>query len=308
MVDVERQKDDTPNKEEKGKNKNKQVTPLKHGFAAVVSSAIATTLLQPLDVLKTRMQVQDKDRVLYRGFIASIKHIAKHEGYRGLYAGLTPSLLGNTVAWGLYFGGYRLFLKDSVSSIDQTKAAALSGVLTQTITNPIWVIKSRMQLQQRNAARADLHYKSTFDAVKVILKEEGFRGFYAGFPLSLLNNIHGVVQLVTYERIRLFMLRLDPDKTDTSKLGFFSALLAAALSKVAAQFATYPIQTVRTRIQQRPGHGLQHKSTIDAITSMWRKEGIISFYRGSLVATIRVIPHSAIIFALMEQIMHINWP
>lgn len=36
--------------------KEKKVTPMQHGFAAVVSSAIATTLLQPLDVLKTRMQ------------------------------------------------------------------------------------------------------------------------------------------------------------------------------------------------------------------------------------------------------------
>lgn len=288
------------------KDRNK-VSPQRHAFAAVVSSIIATTLLQPLDVLKTRLQVQEKERVVYNeGLYRSLRQIVRNEGFRGLYAGLTPSLIGNPLAWGLYFGGYRLFMKDPTSALDQTKAAALSGVITQTLTNPIWVIKSRMELQQRNAPHSSSNYKNTFDAARVIYREEGARGFYAGFTLSLFNNIHGVVQLVTYERLRLLMFKLNNDN-ESKKLGFVPALMTAALSKVIAQLVTYPIQTVRTRVQQRPGHGLQHKSAVKAIMSMWRKDGPAAFYRGSLVATVRVIPHSAIIFALMEQLLYFKW-
>lgn len=283
----------------------RQVSPWRHAFAAVVSSTTATVLVHPLDVVKTRLQVQDRNNPKYSSFSDALKQIAKKEGVRGLYAGITPSLIGNSVAWGLYFGCYRWFQmeKDQFSSFDQTRAAAAAGVVTQLLTNPIWVIKTRMQLQQRNTVNSDKNYKSTFDAMKVIVREEGFKGFYAGLALSLLNNIHGVVQVVTYERIRHFVMTLNPED-DRQKLGLLPALSAAAISKVISQFITYPITTVRARIQQRPGHGLRYTSTFDAVTAMWRNEGIAGFYRGAFVATLRVLPHSTITFALMEQILY----
>jgi len=287
------------------KGNRQPVSPVRHSFAAVVSSTIATVLVHPLDVVKTRLQVQDKMKPTYTGFSDALSQVAKKEGVKGLYAGITPSLIGNSVAWGLYFGCYRLFQleKNTFSSFDQTRAATAAGIVTQLLTNPIWVVKNRMQLQQRNSVNSDQNYKSTFDAIKVISREEGFKGFYAGLGLSLLSNIHGVIQLVTYERIRHFVIALNPGD-DNQSLGFFPALSIAAVSKVISQFVTYPITTVRARIQQRPGHGLRYTSTSDAVTSMWKHEGIAGFYRGAFVATLRVLPHSTITFALMEKILY----
>jgi solute carrier family 25 folate transporter 32 len=262
----------------------------------VAGSTIASMLTHPLDLIKTRLQVQSNTRQQYTGFIDAFKTIIRTEGPAGLYGGLTPSVVGNGVAWGAYFGMYRLFqTKDEFSSLDQTRAATIAGFITSVLTNPIWVVKSRMQLQRRNANAAN--YKSTLDAMKVIYVEEGIRGFYAGMALTLLNNTHGVVQMVVYERLRKYLM----DMQNTPHLDFFPALSVAAASKIVSGLVCYPITTVRTRLQERPGHGLRYKNSWDAITTMLRTEGLRTFYRGAMVGTLRVLPHSAVTFALIEQ-------
>jgi len=292
-------------------NKNTEnyqaISPVRHSVAAVISSITATVLVHPLDVVKTRLQVQDRQHQLYTGVVDALRKIGKKEGIKGLYAGITPSLLGNSVSWGLYFGCYRFFQRDRKSFFDQSRAAAASGIITVFLTNPIWLIKNRMQLQQRNSVDSGTNYKSTWDAVKVISKEEGFRGLYKGVGLSLLNNIHGVIQLVTYEQLRLFVINNMGSDREKQSLSFFYAITTAACSKVLSQLVTYPITTVRTRVQQRPGHGLRYSSTFDAVRSMWKNEGVRGFYRGALVATLRVLPHSTITYALMEQILYSNF-
>lgn len=43
---------------------------------------------------------------LYRGTLDAVRHIVREEGWRALYAGLTPALIGSGMAWGAYFFAY----------------------------------------------------------------------------------------------------------------------------------------------------------------------------------------------------------
>ena len=101
-------------------------------------------------------------------------------------------------------------LEDNVvlTPLDNFSLAVASGAVMVAITNPIWLIKLRMQLQMKKASEC-LHlndkqelYTGMFDAAKKIVKEEGFWALYKGSVPALLLTSHGGVQFVVYEFLR----------------------------------------------------------------------------------------------------------
>ena len=100
----------------------------------------------------------------YRNTLHALVRIVRTEGVRTLYAGLLPNLLGSTVSWGSYFYCYNLLrgvarreerLLDGAGQLGpfvNLTCATCSGFLTCLATNPIWLIKTRLQLQQGQPA------------------------------------------------------------------------------------------------------------------------------------------------------------
>lgn len=218
----------------------------KHGvrWQSVVAGGVAgftpVMVLHPLDVLKTRLQAQDGVRgvlPVYRGVGDALRCILRDEGWRSLYAGLTPALVGAGVSWGVYFAGYnrakaRYQRRAGVQKLPPQMhllAAAEGGAIACCITNPIWVVKTRLELQRgvraaavpasspavsaslgssaasagRRVVQAALQpYKGTADAVMNIAREEGLAGFYRGLGPSLLLVSHGAIQFMVYEELR----------------------------------------------------------------------------------------------------------
>jgi len=88
-------------------------SPLNHAVSGTGAALLSTAALHPLDVVKTRLQVQDGRTVInvnkvpnYKGTIDAFKTILKTEGALGLYQGLFPNLVANSMAWGGYFFFY----------------------------------------------------------------------------------------------------------------------------------------------------------------------------------------------------------
>ena len=191
----------------------------------------------------------------------TMKVLIRHEGFAGLYQGLSPALLGSAVSWGGYFFLYEGIkkrwadrkrekrsrkidgvTKDSVDGIGRSDIAALgpaehfvascaAGAAIVAVTNPVWLIKTRMQLQIRRltekeaappraaasasgggasagarskmgSASADAikpPYKSMADAAVTIAREEGPLALYKGGAPALMLVSHGGVQFVVYE-------------------------------------------------------------------------------------------------------------
>lgn len=57
-------------------------------------------------------------------------------------------------------------------------AAAQSGALTLVLTNPIWVVKTRLCLQYGSEGSKGTEYRGMVHALAQIYKEEGIRGLY----------------------------------------------------------------------------------------------------------------------------------
>jgi solute carrier family 25 folate transporter 32 len=198
-------------------------------FAGVSGGALSTVLLFPLDIIKVRLQVNEESRSVGEAGLSNNKHrlgslrvfrgIVKHEGMIGLYQGLTPALVGSAVAWGGYFfiyEGFKQRLKTykgslpngspTLTSLDNFGVACSAGAVMVFTTNPLWLIKLRMQLQMKQAAEqlnaSHTHYNGIFHAARTIVKEEGYWALYKGAGPALLLTAHGGVQFVVYEFLR----------------------------------------------------------------------------------------------------------
>lgn len=198
-------------------------------FAGISGGSVSTVLLFPLDIIKVRLQVNEESRSLREGGFSNNKRrlgslqvfrgIVKHEGMIGLYQGLTPALVGSAVSWGGYFFLYEDFKQrlkthkgslpngsPTLTSFDNFQLACSAGAVMVFMTNPVWLIKLRMQLQMKQAAEqlnaTHTHYNGMFHAARTIVKEEGVWSLYKGVGPALLLTTHGGVQFVVYEFLR----------------------------------------------------------------------------------------------------------
>ena len=294
-----------------------RLEPKRHLVAGTVAGGMATATLYPLDLVKTRLQVQQERR----GIVSAMRNIVQREGVRGLYQGLGPALLGNTVTWGGYFFFYEAAKQRKLgsaagparqlSSLEHLAAAAEAGTAMVFISNPIWLIKTRLQLQQQghSAAPSSLTrrpYRGMADALRTIVREEGPLALYHGVGPALLLVSHGALQFVTYEWMKRELSRRTAssaaarDAADAhGVISPMHGLVLGAASKVVASTATYPYQVVKARVQQRGG-AVRYRGPWHCARHMWVHEGARAFFRGCFVNVLRVVPAAAVTFSTYE--------
>ena len=86
-------------------------------------------------------------------------------------------------------------------SVDYFVASGASGILTAVLTNPIWVVKTRMLSTSRDAPGA---YKSIAQGTRLLYRDEGIKGFYRGLVPSLFGVSHGAIQFMAYEQLKIW--------------------------------------------------------------------------------------------------------
>ncbi|XP_066957835.1 solute carrier family 25 member 32 [Macrobrachium rosenbergii] len=286
-----------------------------HLVAGVSGGVASTLILHPLDLLKIRFAVSDgsaSSKPHYTGLTQAIAQIFRHEGIRGLYRGVTPNVWGAGSAWGLYFLFYnaiKTWFQSGNSKVDigpglHMVAAAEAGVLTLVMTNPIWVVKTRMCLQYAEGPgkvlEGSVRYNGMMDAFVKTYKYEGVRGLYKGFVPGIFGVSHGALQFMAYEELksaynRYHNMPIDTKLTTVEYLGF------ASLSKLFAAVTTYPYQVLRARMQDQHAHydNLRH-----CIRETWRLNGVLGYYKGLLPNLLRVVPATAITFVVYENTSH----
>ncbi|KAH8411057.1 hypothetical protein KR222_011281, partial [Zaprionus bogoriensis] len=282
-----------------------------HLVAGVSGGVTSTLILHPLDLIKIRFAVNDGRTAAvpqYRGLGSAFATIFRQEGFRGLYKGVTPNVWGSGSSWGLYFLFYntiKTYVQDGNSTMPlgpymHMLAAAESGALTLLLTNPIWVVKTRLCLQFDAASSAE--YRGMMHALAEIYRAEGMRGLYRGFVPGMLGVSHGAIQFMTYEEMKNAYNEYRKLPIDT-KLATSEYLAFAAMSKLIAAAATYPYQVVRARLQD---HHHRYSGTWDCIKQTWRYERMRGFYKGlGLQANlIRVVPACMITFLVYENVSH----
>ncbi|WJX57798.1 Nicotinamide adenine dinucleotide transporter 2, mitochondrial [Trifolium repens] len=278
--------------------------------AGAAAGAIAATFVCPLDVIKTRLQVHGLPPVQKGSVIVtSLQHIVRTEGFRGMYRGLSPTILALLPNWAVYFTCYEQIKGllrshegcNELTTIENIIAAAGAGAATAISTNPLWVVKTRLQTQGMRPNVVP--YKSVLSALRRITHEEGLRGLYSGIVPSLAGVSHVAIQFPTYEKIKLYMAK--KDNTTVDKLSPGNVAIASSISKVTASVMTYPHEVIRSRLQeqgQAKSSGVHYAGVIDCTKKVFQKEGIPGFYRGCATNLLRTTPSAVITFTSYEMI------
>lgn len=306
-------------------------------IAGAGGGLVASIATCPLDVIKTKLQAQQaiSGQHGYEGVVATVRSILKHDGVRGLYRGLGPTILGYLPTWAIYFAVYDTIKNhfgakpvDDVMPVRHVYPAAqakgyqplarehpwslhilsamTAGATSTICTNPLWVIKTRFMTQPRD----EIRYRHTWDAARTIYQTEGWRAFFRGLLPSLLGIAHVAVQFPLYEALKRWSQRDSPEPLPPRRI-----LLCSAISKMTASIVTYPHEVVRTRLQtqKRP---LQHDGTIApsqvngslggvilTTKRIVRHEGWRGLYRGLSINLVRTVPNSAVTMLTYEMLL-----
>jgi solute carrier family 25 (mitochondrial folate transporter), member 32 len=279
-------------------------------LAGLSGGVVSSLILHPFDLVKIRFQVTESKlinpsvslpyRPHYKSLLDAFRSIYRDKGLvHGLYQGVMPNVIGNGLSWGLYLFIYNTidvlinqneYERKTLVLQDRLIYSTFAGISTVMITNPVWVLKTRMCLQY------SITYKNMFDAVRQIYRSEGTRAFYKGLVPGIFGTIHGTIQFVSYEQMKDFY-------ATTFQTTHFSTpiiLTCSALSKLFAASTTYPYQVVRTRLQDQHQ---QYKGVFDVIQRTYQREGVGGFYKGMVPALCRVVPACCITFIVYEFVI-----
>ncbi|CAN1241447.1 Nicotinamide adenine dinucleotide transporter 2, mitochondrial [Linum perenne] len=313
-----------------------------HAGAGAAAGSIAATFVCPLDVIKTRLQVHGLPVSPHsaggRGsaIIAILQNIVKTDGFRGLYRGLSPTILAILPNWAVYFTVYEklkgLLLSNGDGSGQLTVgrnmiAAAGAGAATAISTNPLWVVKTRLQsrvclflleceiqflflvpghvkvFNTQGMRPGVVPYTSIFSALRRITYEEGLRGLYSGILPSLAGISHVAIQFPAYEKIKSYMANRDNTRVDELSPG--EVAIASSVAKVGASITTYPHEVIRSRLQEQGqvrGSEVRYSGVVDCVRKVFLKDGIPGFYRGCATNLMRTTPSAVITFTSYEMI------
>lgn len=163
-------------------------------------------------------------------------------------------------------------------------AGAIAGSATVLITNPIWVINTRMTartsetsstLPNQSSTLKPPRKPSTLRAVYTLFREEGLTAFFAGVLPALILVINPILQYTIFEQLK------DALEKRRGKVLPGDAFFLGAIGKLLATSITYPYITVKSRMHVARREAPQD-SIIGSLKRIVREEGWAGLYKGML--------------------------
>lgn len=176
---------------------------------------------------------------------------------------------------------------------------ALAGMTASTLVYPIDLCKTILAVQ----TQANSKYKGIFRTIYLVFKEKGFLALYKGWGASMIGIApYASLKLTFFQLLKNFFYGKNVDKrkiSSTMNLGF------GALAGCLAVTVTYPTDFLRRRMQVRifENQGKEEKIRIATLVkSIIKKEGYLIFYTGLGATYLKVIPSTALAFAINEKL------
>ncbi|CAG2054073.1 unnamed protein product [Timema podura] len=153
-------------------------------LAGASAGFVQSFVCSPMELVKTRIQIQQNNRSSYKNPLDCLVKVARTEGYsRGVFKGLGVTILRDVPAVCSYFLAYELMTRSyaaPISTLHMLIAGGLAGTFSWVVTYPVDVIKSRLQ------ADGVGKYDGLMDCFRKSVRSEGFSFLTRGLTSTIL--------------------------------------------------------------------------------------------------------------------------
>ncbi|ETN41719.1 uncharacterized protein HMPREF1541_03655 [Cyphellophora europaea CBS 101466] len=299
----------------------KKAHPTFHFVAGLASGVSSAVLLQPADLLKTRVQQSRSSSLLpvLRSILAGPHPITS------LWRGTVPSALRTGFGSALYFTSLHTLRQlvannaerttpntpvigssvlPKLSSTQNLLTGASARVFAGMILMPVTVIKVRYESDLYN-------YKSLFSASSSIYRSEGLRGFFSGFGATAVRDApYAGLYVVFYEASKNYLAGwstrnsgdtgAEPSLSSPSMSNPAINAASGVFAGVTATTLTNPFDAVKTRLQLLPQ---KYGNMLQATKLMLKEDGIKSFFDGLGLRMGRKAVSSALAWTVYEELI-----
>merc|ERR1712018_1041282 len=238
--------------------------------------------------------------------LSVIMNVVKNEGLFTLYNGLSAGLLRQATYTTTRLGVYTWLFENFSSSDGKPPGFFMKAALGMTagmtgafVGTPAEVALIRMTSDGNLPPEQRRNYKSVFDALIRIFREEGLTALWRGaIPTMGRAMVVNAAQLASYSQAKQGIL-----ETGYVQDGIFCHFLASMFSGLVTTAASMPVDIAKTRIQNmkivdgKP----EYRGAMDVITKVAKNEGFFSLWKGFTPYYFRLGPHTVLTFIFLEQ-------
>jgi solute carrier family 25 aspartate/glutamate transporter 12/13 len=246
-----------------------------------IAGAIGAACVYPIDITKTRMQNQRVvagQAPLYKNGFDCFAQLVRNEGFRAMYKGLGPQLVGVAPEKAIKLAvneGLRKIFADWTHNAPggihiglEIVAGGAAGFSQVLFTNPLEIVKIRLQVQGE-AALKHLEKGPRMGAID-ICKELGFTGLYKGSSACFLRDIpFSAIYFPLYATLKQRFVDQNNGVLDTKEI-----MLAGTMAGAPAAWLCTPADVIKTRIQVKARLGeATYSGLFDCAKKVYADEG-----------------------------------
>ncbi|QKX56109.1 uncharacterized protein TRUGW13939_03209 [Talaromyces rugulosus] len=285
--------------------------PFAYQFAAGAVAGVSEILVMyPLDVVKTRIQLQSgagTGEEAYKSMFDCFAKIIRNEGASRLYRGITAPILMEAPkratkfaandTWGTFYRD--LFGIEKTTQPLAVLTGATAGATEAFVVVPFELVKIRLQ------DKAQAHkYNGMLDVVSKIVKQEGPLAMYNGLESTLWRHIlWNAGYFGCIFQVRAQMPAAAPGNKSQKVM---NDLIAGAIGGTAGTILNTPMDVVKSRIQNSPkvaGTVPKYNWAWPAVATVAREEGFSALYKGFLPKVLRLGPGGGILLVVFTGVM-----
>jgi len=269
----------------------------------------ATCIVQPIDLIKTRMQLSGERGAAraYNNSFVAIQHIARAEGVLALYTGLSAGLLRQATYTTTRLGVYQMIMDyvapndgSAIPFYSKLVCGMAAGGIGAFVGTPAEVTLIRMTADGRLPPAERRGYKNAFEALSRMAKEEGVLSWWKGCsPTVARAMVLNAAQLGCYSQAKQMLI-----KSGYFTDNIFSHAIASLISGFVCTAVSMPIDMTKTRLQNMKiiNGKPQYSGIYDVVSTVVTKEGFFSLWKGFTPYFLRLGPHTIFTFIFLEKL------